>query len=158
MEDSKLALADWLGWDPDELQEKGTFGGADYYEYEGKEYAVYSDWNDVEQKAVEQAEDYIEQLGLEGFSDSFKEQIINEGLIDTSWFEEAMHESNEFYASDIKEEGSDEYANRLVEECVDCGVIDESELDENKDYIGNIDNLVYEYAKYLDSDESAIEW
>lgn len=159
MENSQLALAEWLGCEPNDIKESGTRGYADYYEYEGREYAVYDSWFDAESEAIDQARDNIEQLGFDSFSDSFKEQIIDEGLINTSWFEQAMHETNEAYASDIKDEGSNEYANRLVEECIDRGVIDESELDENKDYAGNIDDLVYEYAEYLDNEEDdALDW
>lgn len=62
----------------------------------------------------------------------------------TTWFEDAMNESNEFYIDDIREESScsDEYENRLAEEMADA----ECETEE-------------EYLEYLNGQyEDPIEW
>jgi len=159
MNDSQKALAEWLGVDPNELQEREVNESyADYYEYDGKEYAVYDNWYDAESEAIDAAENILEDIGFTGLDDDFKENIIDSGLINERFFEEMMHESNESYASDIKDESSDKYASRLIEECIDNGIIDESELDENGNYTGDED-LVYEYAEYLDNEEdSALDW
>ena len=71
----------------------------------------------------------IDDLGLESFTESFRDWIYNNAT-DTGWFEDALRESQEFYVEDIEEEtyGQDKYANRLIEELVDAGILDDEDL------------------------------
>ena len=99
-------------------------------------------------------------MGLESFSESFQQEIVNDGLVDVDWFKLAMRESNENYVYDIEsEESSDsKYANRLIEECADADIISDDEIDENGEYTGELD-LAEEYAEYLNNREpDAVEW
>ena len=40
--------------------------------------------------------------------------IFPSDAIDTDWFQDALEESNRFYAEGIYDEGSDDYPNRLA--------------------------------------------
>ncbi len=123
-----------------------------------REYLVYDDYSEAERDAEQDVLDLIDDMGLESFSPSFQDTIIMKGWLDTDWFEQAMDESNRFYAEDIESESSSTSANRLIEECVDADIISDDEIDEDGEYTGNLD-LIDEYVEYLNNRESdPVEW
>nr|DAQ97554.1 MAG TPA: hypothetical protein [Caudoviricetes sp.] len=85
----------------------------------------------------------IDEVGLEGFSGSFQDWIID-NCIDEQHFFDIMNESNECYLDDIEVECSNtgEYDNRLEEEIAENGCADREE-----------------YLNFLNSNyDNAIEW
>lgn len=157
----KSALAKYLQCKPSQLKESSDYGyRGQCFEYNDEEYLIYDDYSDAESDAVDYVKQTIDELGLESFSESFQQEIVNDGLVDVDWFKLAMRESNENYVYDIEsEESSDsKYANRLIEECADADIISDDEIDENGEYTGELD-LAEEYAEYLNNREpDAVEW
>ena len=116
----------------------------------------------TEEEAREEAKEsilsLIDDLGLESFTESFRDWIYNNAT-DTGWFEDALRESQQYYVDDIEEEtyGQDKYANRLIEELVDAGILGDEDLvpedEEDEDslltYDGDLDSLKEEYVDYL---------
>lgn len=163
-EKSKMALASFLGCDADDIEEiEYGFPRAFNFETESGEYAVYYSYDDAVEDAKDDVRNNIDDRGIEAFSESFQQEIIDDGLLDKQWFEDARYESNRFYVEGIKEESSTnpEYANRLIEECIENGLISENDLDENGEYEGDNDDLVEQYVEFLDykyGDYDPIEW
>lgn len=157
-EDAQMALAQFLGCEPDELGEAYGYSRAHNFSYGNEEYAVYDDYDDAERDAKQDAIDLMDDKGMESFSPDFQDTIIANGWLDADWFADAMDESNRFYAEDIESESSSTYANRLIEECIDADIISDDEIDEDGEYTGNLD-LIDEYVEYLNNRESdPIEW
>lgn len=161
-DDAQMALAQYLGCSPDELGEGNEYPSlAHNFTYGDEEYAVYEDYSDAEEDAKRDIIELIDEMGIEGFSPDFQDEIIVNGWLNTDWFDEAKDESNRFYADDIKEESasSPEYANRLIEEAVDRGLIDEDDLDESGNYVGDEDDLYERFVDDLNGDYSdSVEW
>ncbi len=111
----------------------------DMYTCNDSIYYAFDDYDQAEEAAVEQEKDLIMS---EGFT------FINgwEDYVDEEWFEDAMKEMYEGYASDIANEGSSTYDNRLVEECYDRGLIDDDDFREDED--GEIDYTDCVYDDY----------
>ena len=162
-EDRINALAEFLGLDEEEKEEIEVDRYNDkLLTYDGDEYLVVDD-----DEADEEFEDYQralwDDMGIESFSESFQDWIMG-NAIDSSWFEDAMDESNRFYAEDIKDESSREYANRLVEECYDYGLIDDDDFEKDEDGEPNYeectkdeDDLIDMLVDYMREDD-AIRW
>ena len=100
------------------------------FEVNGDEYFVLTD-DEANEKALDYQLDLLEDVGIEGL-----EKHIYVDYIASDWFDTAMHESHESYAWEIKEESAeyDEYINRLHEEMVEYGVMDEPEWPDEDDY------------------------
>lgn len=103
---------------------------------DGEEYLV-CDEDEAREKAEESIRNFIDDCGIEGFTENFQEWIMD-NAIESDWFEEAMTEANGFYFDDILEEGSDEFESRAVEELYERGLIDDEDFDEDED--GNVDH------------------
>jgi hypothetical protein len=87
--------------------------------------------------------------------------------VDEDWFADALRESTQYYVDDIEEEtyGQDKYANRLIEELVENGILGDDDLEEDEDlgglltYTGDIDSLKEEYVDLLvDREDNPIEY
>lgn len=123
----------------------------------GEEYLVV-DEDEAYELAKEDIRNLIDDLGIESFSEGFREWIYN-NAVDSDWFEEALREMEYNYVYDIEEEtyGQDKYANRLIEELVDAGILNDEDLvpedEEDEDslltYDGDLDSLKEEYVDYL---------
>ena len=162
-EDRINALAEFLGLDEEEKEEIEVDRHNDkLLTYDGDEYLVVDD-----DEADEEFEDYQralwDDMGIESFSESFQDWIMS-NAIDSSWFEDAMDESNRFYAEDIKDERSRDYANRLVEECYENGLIDDDDFEKDEDGEPNYeectkdeDDLIDMLVDYMREDD-AIRW
>lgn len=156
------ALAKYLGCDPSEIVEGYD---SDHFEYDNEEYAVYTD-EEADEATYNDIENFIDDVGIEGFTQSFQDWIFNFALND-DWFADAQRESAEFYVNDIEDEGSDTYENRLIEELVDNGIIDEEDFhyaedDELEEHPLLNDDIDLDDAKeeLIDSmcEEDPIEW
>ena len=123
-EERITALAEYLGIDPSEIH--NTYD----YEYETPEgdYLVV-DEDEAWELAREDIESIVDDIGLESFTEGFRDWIIMNAL-ETDWFERAVEESMWAYAEDIKEESDDVYDNRLIAEMLELGCIDEEDIED----------------------------
>lgn len=130
-EDERIqALAKYLDIDPSEI--------SNIYDYEFEtpegDYLVV-DEDEARQLAEDNIENFIDEFGIEGFTEDFKQWIENNAL-DTDWFIDAVTESMEAYADDIENESSsdDRFENRLEEEMYDEDIIDDDDLENGYDF------------------------
>lgn len=130
MEERVIKLLDYLGLDHDTEVEEVEYSD-NTYRIDGKEYLVLTD-EEANTAHEEYIKNFIDDCGVSGFTEFAQEYILEECL-DASWFDEAMKESYENYASDIENEDSDneEYENRLEEEMADAGCEDEDSFVEH---------------------------
>ena len=135
------ALADYLKIPV----EKVKVSEYDTFQTPDGEFTVMTE-DEADDALYDDVENLIYDLGIEGFSEDFRDWII-ENALDQSWFEEAEHESNLYYAEDIKLEDDDEYGNRLNQECVEAGIISEDDIVDGE-YVGDLE-LVDELADYM---------
>lgn len=129
IKESEIQVKEWgyEDWSTEFRTPEGTFWVLN--EDEGKK-ATYADIDNC-----------MDDLGLDAFTPEFVEWILS-NAVDDDWFEDYCREDYEGYASDIADEPdrvSGTYENRLIQECVDAGVIKEEEIDENGRYIGKDD-------------------
>ena len=142
------ALAEYLGISVDDVEIKDApyMGSACEYSTPDGVFVVMTE-DEADQAMRDYEESLIEDVGIEGFSDWFKDWIIENALAPSDWFEDACKEYYEFYASDIAEESDAEYGTRLAQECVDAGIISDDDFVDGE-YVGDL-NLEEELAEYL---------
>ena len=133
-EDRIEALAQFLGLDEEEKEDIEV--DDETLTYDSEEYLVLTD-SEADDWFERYQKDLWDDLGIQSFSESFQDWIINNAL-DKSWFEDTMDESNKFYCEDIANESSREFDNRLVEECYERGLIDDDDFEEDED--GDVDH------------------
>lgn len=140
-------LAEYLGISPDEIQLEDNMQSkyTGYLTPEGT--FTVMDEDEAREACYEYIEDFIDDCGISGFTPYFQDRIYSE-FIDDGWFEDACREMQENYAYDIEHESGDVGATRLIDECIDAGIISEDDLNEDGEYTGDKD-LVDEYAEYL---------
>ena len=145
LQDKIKALATFKGVSSEDIKFNGDDPESpsywDEYSVDGEDYLVMTE-DEADDALKEDLENFIDDLGIDGFSPEFQ-QWIYENAIDQDWFEEACEESERFYAEDIQSEEG-----RLVEECIEAGIISADDLDEDGEYTGDLD-LVEEYSQYL---------
>ena len=134
IDEKKKTLAEFLGCSENDIVYQSDW---DAFEVNDEEYRVL-DEEEARQAMYEDQESFIDDLGIGGYTQEFRDWIV-ENALDQSWFEEALQESAEYYYNDIADEDSDEYENQLIAEAVELGVIPESDIDENGKYIGDFD-------------------
>ena len=132
-------------------------------EVNGQTYLVLDD-EEADNYYYDYQKGLIEDLGIDGFNDYFKDWIID-NCIDEEHFFNIMNECNEFYLDDIENEGSLTHDNRLEEEIEENGCKDRDEylelLNNNYDsavdwYRDNFgDNMLTDYIK---EHEYLIDW
>lgn len=126
---------------------------------DGEEYFVV-DEDEARQLAIEDAENFIEEVGITGFTESFQEWIFD-NAVKKDWFEYVLDEYNDSYIYDItlEEARDDRYPSRLVEEAVEAGIISEEE-GENFDMSSDEKyDLQDKYKTYLnDQVDDPIQW
>ena len=150
------ALAEYLEISPEDIKE-GYRENLFEVDEGSREYLVVTE-DEAREEAKESILSLIDDLGLESFTESFREWIYNNAT-DTGWFEDSLRELEELYVEDIEQETYDQdiYANRLIEELVDAGILDDEDLvpedEEDEDslltYDGDLDSLKEEYVDYL---------
>lgn len=113
-------------------------------------YLVLTD-EEADTRAIDSATELLEDIGIAHLDIS----IFREFTDVTLWFDDAMKENNESYASDIMQEtpSDDVYINRLHEEMVRAGILDEperEEFDEPEPHVNDFDTTD-EYQKEFDN-------
>lgn len=154
-------LADYLDLDVEDIRYKALNGNEDYYvTVDGDSYLVCDD-EEATKLAREEVINSIDELGITAFTPEFVSHIIDKEFVYVDWFEDAMREDYEAYAYDIENETyNTKYANRLVDELVEYGIIDEDDIDENgelKEEI-NKDNVIEMFVDSLCDGIDAVEW
>lgn len=141
-EDDRInALAEYLDIEPSEISNIYN------YEYETPEgdYLVV-DESEAEELARDDIENFIDELGIESFTEEFRYWIENNAL-NTDWFEDVVAESMESYADDIENESpsDDRFENRLEEEMYEAEIIDDEDLEDGYDF----DSSRFDYIEML---------
>ena len=96
-------------------------------EVNGAEYLVLTD-EEADEVFYDYELELLEDLGIEGLSDSFRSWVYN-NAIDNEYFEECIRETYEAYADDIEnEESCSDFENRLQEEMNEWGATDKEEF------------------------------
>ena len=128
------ALADYFGEEGEVRYDKDMDifilpDGIAYFVYTGDE---------ADQKAKEEVINTIDEMGIEAFTPDFRQDIIDNQMVDVDWFDDAMKESYEVYADDIMSEYG-EHGNRLFDEMIEEGVISEEDVTEDGELADGID-------------------
>lgn len=148
------ALANYLEVDPSTIQVAGDYTDNIYETEDGEEYWV-GDEDEAREATKEDIENFIDDLGIEGFTPSFQDWIY-ENAVNVD-LEEFVLDDYRNYASDIEYESDDEYGTRLAAECVEAGLISEEDF-ENGEYTGDED-LVELLAEHLAGQvDNYVEW
>jgi len=109
--------------------------------YNGEYWYVFNDYDDAVKAATNDVLMYLDDMGVDGIN------LDMAKYVDEDWFEDAERESFENYCYDIANEGDDTYDNRLVQECYDEGLIDDSDFEEDEDGEPNYEECL------IDTDE-----
>lgn len=132
-------LADYLSINPEDIQVAKYGDQLEYRTEEGTFWVL--DEDESRQATYDDIENTMDDLGLESFTEEFRDWIIEHAL-DDEWFETACEESERSYAEAIQEEPdrqeNGKYANRLVQECVENDLISDNDI-VNGDYVGKED-------------------
>lgn len=132
-------------------------------EVEGQTFLVLDD-SEADEYYNDYQKELIDDLGLESFSGSFQDWIID-NCIDEQHFFDIMNESNEFYLDDIENESSWTHDNRLEEEIAENNCVDREEYLELLN--NNYDNAVEwyrdsfgdeQFKDYIKENEHLIDW
>ena len=122
MDEKIEALVQWLNENGNDVTAddvEQNYG--DEYSVDGADYLVCTD-EEADEAARQDVKDLFDDMGLESFSESFQETII-ENYVDSDIFDDDMQQSNLSYAHDIASESDYQYGNRLVQECYDDDLI-----------------------------------
>lgn len=115
-EDTKLALAQYLGIDAASISEmdRNYYGLASFSVDNGEEYAVATDSDEVFEACKQEIEGLIDEVGVF--------QALNwdnmggiENYLDEEYFREAWEELNDNYVSDIIYEGNGRFKDELIQ-------------------------------------------
>lgn len=133
------ALADYLEIDPEEI--------SNIYDYEYEtpdgDYLVVTEgeaWDLARQDIISIFDD----MGLDAFSDHFKDWIINNAL-ETYAFRGVVEESMQSYIDDIANEGDNMYDSRLIAEMIEAGCIDDEDIEDEDFDVGDHTDDFLEY-------------
>lgn len=147
------ALANYLEVDTNYFEEEGY----DPNEFESKEYNesyVVLTEEEAREYAKRDIESVFDDLGLDAFTPSFQEWILN-NAVEGDFFEDAIRESNQFYIDDIENEYDEVFENRLISELVENDILTEDDFEnwgeENptvKDDV-DLDDKKREYLEHL---------
>jgi len=154
------ALAEYLGVDVEDIENTGI----DLYKVDGDEYLVLTD-EEATEKAEEEIQNVFDDLGLDSFTDSFKEWIMN-NCVSTGKVYDWMLDSYRSYVDDIELENDYTFGNRLIQELYDNGLLEDEDFevedgeilyDELRDS-SILDSKKEEYANQLASTMDPMDW
>ena len=134
VDERRNALAKYLGVEPETLK-KASYSDVNFETEDGEEYLVL-DSDEAREAAIEAVKNDLDDMGIESFTDDFKDWAYR-NAIETDWFDDALRESEEFYADDIESEDDREYGNRLIHEMYDEGILEDDDFEKDED--GEID-------------------
>jgi hypothetical protein len=122
MDEALESLIEETGYDDLEITMVSD-NGNEFYATDGiTEYRVFRTEDDAQEKAIEQVREDMEE-SPENFNKEFIMNYIDGG----KFFESALNEMNLSYAEDIQSEDDKRYANRLIAEMVENGIMDEED-------------------------------
>lgn len=153
LQDKIKTLAEFKGVDPSEVHYEGdedSYNFWDEFEVDGETYTVMTT-DEADQALRDYIENFIDDLGISGFTKDFYNWILENAITGSDYLEDYAREDYQFYAEDIENESGDVGATRLIDECIDAGIISEADLDSAGTYTGDI-NLVDALAEYLFED------
>lgn len=133
-DDRRKALADNLGVDIETIT-TSSYDDKTFETEDGEAYLVL-DSDEAREAAIEVVKNDLDDMGIESFTDDFKDWAYR-NAIETDWFDDALRESEEFYADDIESEDDNEYGNRLIHEMYDEGILEDDDFEKDED--GEID-------------------
>lgn len=139
--DKKASLAKYIGV-PEETIKETRYDSNSFETEDGEEYLVL-DEDEAHKYAKEDIEVVYDDLGMESFTKTFQEWILN-NAVKKDWFEDALEEYQRSYIDDIEYEDDYSYGNRLVQEMVDADILSDDDFEKDAD--GNVD-----YASPKDS-------
>ena len=158
----RKALADYLGIDVEDVEV------AEDNEFDTPEgdYLVLTE-DEAYDKALENIQGTIDEMGLDAFTENFRDYILNNLLDDYHIKEEAIVQYYVDYAEDIEHEPSDEFENRLIEELYENEILTDDDFEDGED--GKKDHYAlkpsvdleakkYEYAQMLSEDVIVSDW
>lgn len=110
------ALATYLGVEEDEITE-----GYDdtVFEVNGEEYRVLDD-AEADEAVTNDIENLIDDIGIEAFTPSMRDWIVENAIYNVDWFDDALEEDTNYYVNDMSDD-------EVVENAIDYGVIDEDD-------------------------------
>lgn len=148
-----FAIIELLNGSFDDLEEKNDVT----FEFEGGEYKVLTD-DEADEEWKSYLEDLVSQMDIDDLSDGVSSHIYA-NCVDGDWFDRMMNDSNTDYANEFKNEdaSSDEYINRLHEEMVSEGILDEPEWPEEPEDEEQYDEYEAEKEKYKEELEKEID-
>ena len=157
------ALAKLLNVEVEDLT-RSKYDNRIFENEEAGEYIVLTE-EEAYEEAEESIRDFIEECGLESFSECYQEWILD-SCVDKEWFDEYLEEYYTYYIDDIRDVKAiyEEYETRLDEEMDEAGVETEEEfLDYLIEDAGNsidwyIDNFGYEEFKSVCEECDLIDW
>lgn len=130
-----LALADYLEVDPETITELDTdwhnTPDSAFITEDGEEYCVL-DEVEADDAMLSSVENFIEECGIDGFSDYFQDWI-KDNAVDSDWFEEAYKEEARYYAEDIWTEEDRKYGNRLIQEMYSEDMLTDDDFEHDED-------------------------
>lgn len=150
--DEKIdTLADFLGIDPKEIEfgsqkviyplfpDDYPFSTANFYTPEGTYHIMTEAEAEAEYK--EALEQTFSELGMYCFKEDFRDEILDNYVYNAD-FEKIFNQTITEFAEALETEKSTPdsgYANALIEDCIDRGIITESDLNADGLYEGDID-------------------
>lgn len=158
----RKALADYLGID---VEDVAVAGDGEFDTPEG-DYLVLTE-DEAYDKALESIQGTIDEMGLDAFTENFRDYILNNLLDDYHIKEEAIVEYYVDYAEDIEQEPSDEFENRLIEELYENEILTDDDFEDGedgkKDHYAlkpsvDLESKKYEYAEMLSEDVIVSDW
>ena len=136
----KELLAKYLGVDIDSIYQLDD----DEFETDEGNYLVV-DEDGAREYAKQNIENFIDEMGIEGFTQDFQDWI-KENALDEDFFEDLFIETYTHNVDDIEGEYDDQYENRLIAELIEKGIIEDGEQNE-EDF--DIDDAKAQYVTKL---------
>lgn len=127
-----------------DLPEESTYNDK-VIKFKGAEYLVLTE-EEAEEKHLEYIENFIDDLGIEGFTPSFQEEILNNYIDDGGYFDDCLREHYESCVEDIKHEDG-----RLEEE------MEDAECETEEEYIEHLIETAGDAKEYY-KDNFDNEW
>lgn len=158
----RKALADYLGIDVEDV----AVAGGNEFDTPNGDYLVLTE-DEAYDKALENIQGTIDEMGLDAFTENFRDYILNNLLDDYHIKEEAIVQYYVDYAEDIEHEPSDEFENRLIEELYENEILTDDDFEDGedgkKDHYAlkpsvDLEEKVYEYAQMLSEDVIVSDW
>jgi hypothetical protein len=147
MEEALASLIEETGYDDLEITIVSNDGNEFYATDENAEYRVFKTEDDAEETAIQQVREDLEEN-----PEYFNQDWLMNYIDGRDFFEQELNEMNYSYVEDIASETDSKYANRLIDELVENGIMDEDDAEsENAEELA--DELKYDYVLLLTEDK-----